>query len=328
MAPSTVNRKAAKASALRNIASPKLKTERKVPPKEPLSTSILFKVARRMVITVSVMLIIYMYNFYQEQQRLNQGRTMASVKENIINSPLGQEKACAPQYRQDVALFPKCAPSKCGRFVSDSIVSEREALELRILAETVFSISQPSGGVAIFDLNSGALSNGTQFVNLFQLMKMKNSNLITQKSLDTFCTVKNKLLQAVSIHFGASPEQLHLTSPVFFTRITNAKARTLNDEYWHPHIDKAVYGTFVYTTLLYLNSFEEEFTGGRFIYLDTSPQQNVTVEPKFGRVSAFTSASENTHMVEPVRSGARLALTIPFSCDPKFAIKDPSTSHH
>lgn len=43
-----------------------------------------------------------------------------------------------------------------------------------------------------------------------------------------------------------------------------------------------------------------------------------------GRVSMFTSGSENVHAVEKVTSGTRYALTVPFTCDPRFAIPDPS----
>ena len=42
-----------------------------------------------------------------------------------------------------------------------------------------------------------------------------------------------------------------------------------------------------------------------------------------GRLSFFTSGSENTHYVEKVRDGTRFALTIAFTCDKKYAIDDP-----
>ena len=42
-----------------------------------------------------------------------------------------------------------------------------------------------------------------------------------------------------------------------------------------------------------------------------------------GRVSMFTSGSENLHYVEKVLSGSRYALTIAFTCDPKSSILDP-----
>lgn len=42
-----------------------------------------------------------------------------------------------------------------------------------------------------------------------------------------------------------------------------------------------------------------------------------------GRVSAFTSGSENLHYVERVTGGTRYAITVSFTCDPKHAIEDP-----
>lgn len=43
-----------------------------------------------------------------------------------------------------------------------------------------------------------------------------------------------------------------------------------------------------------------------------------------GRVSMFTSGSENLHVVEKVQSGTRYALTISFTCDPNAAISNPN----
>lgn len=263
-----------------------------------------------------------MYLFYFKQADHDQNRLMASVSDNIVDVPLIQELPCSDHYVQERTEFPKCAPIRCGRFVGDSIVDEHETMELRLLAETVFGISQPSGGVAIFDLASGALSNGTKFVNLWHLVKKRKNNLISKKSLDTFHIVKNKVIYNLAIQFGISPDQIHLTKPVFFTRITDAPAATLNDQYWHPHVDKVTYGTFVYTSLLYLSTYGNEFKGGRFFFLDN--KRNVTIEPKFGRISAFTSSSENQHMVEQVDSGARFALTIPFTCDKSQAVNIPT----
>lgn len=278
-------------------------------------------IARKLIISALIMLVMYAYVYFKQHSTSNY-QTMASVEDRLNGLPLAHKLDCSDNYSWERKHFPKCSPVRCGRFVSDSIVSEKEATELRILAETVFSISHPSGGVAIFDLHTGALSNGTKFVNLFELIKKKEHKLIKQKSLDVFGAVKDKLAHSISFHFGVSPEQLHLTSPVFFTRITNAKAVTLNDQYYHAHVDKQTYGTFVYTSLIYLSTYKHEFTGGRFIFLDGN--RNVTIEPKFNRVSAFTSAAENSHMVEPVASGVRIALTIPFTCDLKHAIKEPS----
>lgn len=42
-----------------------------------------------------------------------------------------------------------------------------------------------------------------------------------------------------------------------------------------------------------------------------------------GRVSFFTSGSENLHRVEKVQWGTRFAITISFTCDPEHGIGDP-----
>lgn len=43
-----------------------------------------------------------------------------------------------------------------------------------------------------------------------------------------------------------------------------------------------------------------------------------------GRVSFFSSGSENLHQVEKVEWGTRYAITVSFTCDPDYAIADPS----
>lgn len=43
-----------------------------------------------------------------------------------------------------------------------------------------------------------------------------------------------------------------------------------------------------------------------------------------GRVSFFSSGSENLHRVEKVAWGMRYAITVSFTCDPDYAIADPS----
>ena len=96
---------------------------------------------------------------------------------------------------------------------------------------------------------------------------------------------------------------------------------TKHDEYWHKHIDRETYGTFYYTSLLYLSEYEVDFTGGRFMFDDVGFEK--IVEPRLGRLSYFTSGSENQHHVERVETGVRYAITVSFTCDKKHAISDP-----
>lgn len=52
-------------------------------------------------------------------------------------------------------------------------------------------------------------------------------------------------------------------------------------------MDKIAYGSFVYTSLLYLSDFGSDFDGGEFVFVD--PQRNVTIQPTKGRLTMFTS---------------------------------------
>nr|XP_027204894.1 2-oxoglutarate and iron-dependent oxygenase domain-containing protein 3-like [Dermatophagoides pteronyssinus] len=289
---------------------------------------------RKIMISMSIMFIIYIYHYHKDNQSLSLKTTitMASRHDNYLGSPIGKFIQCSTNdYHDDRIRFKQCTPNKCGRFVSDSIVNNNEALELRLFAQTIFTLIRPQGGVAIFDLASGALSNGTQFVNLYKLIKLSPNlqQMIKSKTFDTFHIVRKKLIQTISLTFGIESNHLYLTSPVFFTRIDSRLAKTLNDEYWHPHVDKFTYDSFHYTSLLYLSTYDEEFSGGRFIFMDEQKLDkkisNTTIEPKFGRVSFFTSGSENQHMVEIVSNGERFALTIPFTCDPNKQAILPTT---
>ena len=50
--------------------------------------------------------------------------------------------------------------------------------------------------------------------------------------------VKNKIHKAIAREFGIEPEKLYLTKPTFFSEMTTKPAKTIHDEYWHPHVDK------------------------------------------------------------------------------------------
>lgn len=146
-------------------------------------------------------------------------------------------------------------------------------------------------------------------------------------------SIQKRIAHTIAENFEVPIDALHLTSPTFFSRITPAPAQTLHDEYWHPHVDKQTYESFHYTSLLYLSGYKKEFTGGRFVFIDGPENKTHSiVEPKRGRVSAFTSGAENLHQVEMVGTGTRFAITISFTCDPSHAIYDvgqsmPEVSH-
>uniref|UniRef100_A0A8C3GAY8 2-oxoglutarate and iron dependent oxygenase domain containing 3 n=1 Tax=Cyclopterus lumpus TaxID=8103 RepID=A0A8C3GAY8_CYCLU len=179
----------------------------------------------------------------------------------------------------------------------------------RRLAERGLALAGSDGGV---NLHSGALSMGKQFVNIYRWEKFSC----------LFLNVRERIQAIIAETFGLDPTLLYLTKPTFFSRINSTIAKTQHDEYWHPHIDKVTYGSFDYTSLLYLSDYGSDFTGGRFIFMDENA--NRTVEPRAGRVSFFSSGTENLHRVEKVEWGTRFAITVSFTCDPAHGISDPA----
>ncbi|XP_048346048.1 2-oxoglutarate and iron-dependent oxygenase domain-containing protein 3 isoform X2 [Sphaerodactylus townsendi] len=217
------------------------------------------------------------------------------LKDKFIEVP------CSEDYDSH-KRFEGCTPRKCGRGITDAIISRGEAERIRRLAEKGLSLGGSDGGASILDLHSGALSLGKHFVNMYS-------------------ELRQRIQQKIALTFGISSASMYLTKPTFFSRINSSEAKTTHDEYWHPHIDKVTYGSFDYTSLLYLSDYTEDFGGGRFVFMDEGA--NRTVEPRAGRVSFFTSGTENLHRVEKVHWGTRYAITISFTCNPDHGIGDP-----
>ncbi|XP_061764824.1 urotensin-2 receptor 2 isoform X3 [Nerophis ophidion] len=175
---------------------------------------------------------------------------------------------------------------------------------------------------SILDLHSGALSMGKQFVNIYRYFGDQIQEVFTEEDFQLYRNVRERIQTVIAETFGLDQTLMYLTKPTFFSRINSTTAKTQHDEYWHPHIDKVTYGSFDYTSLLYLSDYGSDFTGGRFVFMDQNG--NKTVEPRAGRVSFFSSGSENLHRVETVSWGTRYAITVSFTCDPTQAIADPA----
>ncbi|XP_038012699.1 LOW QUALITY PROTEIN: 2-oxoglutarate and iron-dependent oxygenase domain-containing protein 3 [Motacilla alba alba] len=230
------------------------------------------------------------------------------------------EVPCSEDYESH-KRFAGCTPRKCGRGVTDAVITREEAERIRRIAERGLSLGGSDGGASILDLHSGALSLGKHFVNLYRYFGDKIKDIFTEEDFALYRDVRQRIQQRIAQVFGISSSALYLTKPTFFSRMNSTGAKTTHDEYWHPHVDKVTYGSFDYTSLLYLSDYSKDFGGGRFVFMDAD--SNRTVEPRAGRVSFFTSGSENLHRVERVLWGTRFAITISFSCDPQHGIGDP-----
>ncbi|XP_038633040.1 urotensin-2 receptor 2 isoform X2 [Scyliorhinus canicula] len=231
------------------------------------------------------------------------------------------EVPCSKDY-ENYKRFAGCTPTKCGRAVKDTVVDREEAERILRIAKKGLSLGGSDGGASILDLHSGALSMGKQFVNIYRYFVEQIKDIFDEEDFALYSDVRWRIQQVIAETFGLDSTRLHLTKPTFFSRMNNTEAKTMHDEYWHPHIDKVTYGSFDYTSLLYLSDYRTDFGGGRFVFVDELA--NRTVEPRIGRVSFFTSGSENLHYVEKVEWGTRYAITVSFSCDPAQAIEDPS----
>ncbi|CAK9819035.1 2-oxoglutarate and iron-dependent oxygenase domain-containing protein 3 [Anthophora quadrimaculata] len=250
-----------------------------------------------------------------------QGKEIYLAKQKEILLSRTQNVECSSDYESEISKYPECVPEKCGRIISDKLVSSTETDVLLKIAVNGLNLGGSDGGASILDLHSGILSKGQGFINIYKLPEAKK--IFNSADFAIYKVVKTKIQHAVAHNFGVPSNKIHLTKPTFFSRMTNMSAKTIHDEYWHPHVDKETHESFHYTTLLYLNDFGRDFEGGRFIFIDKN-NVNTTVEPRKGRVSMFTSGSENLHAVEKVQSGTRYALTVSFTCDPNSAISDPN----
>ncbi|KAK1163868.1 urotensin-2 receptor 2 [Acipenser oxyrinchus oxyrinchus] len=244
----------------------------------------------------------------------------------VRQSHLLQEKKffevpCSEDY-ENYQRYPGCTPQKCGRAVTDTVVTREEAERMRRIAERGLALGGSDGGASILDLHSGALSRGQHFVNIYRYFGDQIKDVFSEEDFQLYRTMRQRIQEAVARTFGLDVSRLYLTKPTFFSRMNGTEAKTAHDEYWHPHIDKVTYGSFDYTSLLYLSDYGSDFGGGRFVFMDGVA--NRTVEPRSGRVSFFSSGSENLHRVEKVRWGTRFAITVSFTCDPAHAITDPA----
>ncbi|KAM6050458.1 2-oxoglutarate and iron-dependent oxygenase domain-containing protein 3 isoform 3-T3 [Chlamydotis macqueenii] len=171
--------------------------------------------------------------------------------------------------------FEGCTPRKCGRGVTDAVITREEAERIRRIAERGLSLGGSDGGdpleflsvlwlhnlpvcldysacwdlwlnscheccqASILDLHSGALSLGKHFVNLYRYFEDKIQDIFTEEDFALYRDVRLRIQQRIAQAFGISSASMYLTKPTFFSRINNTEAKTTHDEYWHPHVDKA-----------------------------------------------------------------------------------------
>jgi len=260
---------------------------------------------------------------------------------STYNTPNFQELDCSEEYSTSPPTSDNCTPTKCGRLVLDGVLTDEELEVLTSIATDGTMIAGGgAGGASIIELHTSSASAGENFISLFNRAKQGHEETIegmegiySEYNMQKYKEIKEKLMGVVAETWGIDQGRLNLAAPTFFSRLTNKKAVTENDQYWHKHVDTLQYRVFHYTGLVYLSDYSTDFEGGRFIF-DTvdrnskfkakgHPTQQI-VEPKKGRFSVFTSGHENPHHVERVSDGIRYAFTMGFTCNSEFKIDDPA----
>ena len=180
--------------------------------------------------------------------------------EELQPGALRSTPCSAKSYRPPVrGCTPK--PAACGQLVLDDFLSANEVEQLREIAERGMSMGGGSGGPTILDLQSGALSLQDKFIDVWMAFNYSKRKAYTRSELAVYRATTERLAAEVERTFGVSGVQL--TSPTFFSRISADKPPLIpNDEYWHSHVDKDQYGSFVYTALVYLSERGVDFDGG------------------------------------------------------------------
>lgn len=229
-----------------------------------------------------------------------------------------------------VSLNPKCFSSECMRIVMDGEVEQEKVAHLLDMAKRGMGSRSEDGigGPTIMDINTGYIRDTNGLDNLFAA----ENKIVTERDFQTYSEVIHRLKALIESNFGI--EEVYFTAPTFITRLDGRaewQPQEIHDEYWHVHTDMNNTAHYQYSGLMYLNTFEEDFTGGRLVFVDANDEITPThiIEPRAGRIALFSSGQENPHFVERLTGGQRFVLAFWFSCVPskQFEIFLDGKSH-
>ena len=168
------------------------------------------------------------------------------------------------------------------------------------------------------DLNVGMLRDAGGLKLLYP-QDGSEQNVFNQDQLKLYKDAMERIRTRVAHEFGLS--RLYFTAPTFITRLVGNpqwQPQEIHDEYWHPHVDKQNTDHYDYSGLVYLSNHGTDFTGGELAFIDKDADGRTvanTVQPRAGRLAAFTSGDENLHHARKVETGVRYVMSMWFTCD-------------
>ncbi|RWS05276.1 2-oxoglutarate and iron-dependent oxygenase domain-containing protein 3-like protein, partial [Dinothrombium tinctorium] len=209
----------------------------------------------------------------------------ASANEFISGIRFHHVNCSVKGYRREKEL--NVAPLHCGTMVSDMIIDAHEALKLRDLVK----ISIQSIG---YSRKNYPESLNIKRVRLYEIfVRGERKGFFNESHFEIIKKVSEIVKRAVSLTFGL-PEQKLFFAPI--SEATRFKSVTEFQEF--RHVDKVRAPTLVVTSIIWLSTSGDHFTGGELEFLTDSP---ILLEPKLGRFAAWTSSYENPHAVREMK---------------------------
>lgn len=220
---------------------------------------------------------------------------------------------CSHDYSSDRDLYGDCLTSHCGLVTYN--LSSNDALLANELFTQVFSELSHSTSTAltIVDLASNTVTNNNN--KTVQVRKSNKVHQLTEQFVDKVgASVRFMAVEKFGL---PNTNSLRLARPLLLSQIRPTSS--LNHAYTHFHADQLSHAdttAFHYTTVIYLDTQFDNFTGGS---LEFSSQ--ITIRPTVGLAVLFTSGEENMHRVTRVENGQRRAITVFMTCDKHFSLE-------
>ena len=239
---------------------------------------------------------------------------------------------CSTEYDKERQLYPSCIPIKCGRAVRNTGELFKPWIE-RVSAQAKYLFKQENMSVSILDVDTR------------KMLDDGNLRLVEQKKLERTKSLISEMvpwvLQTISRDYNI--RGLGLTGPLLISRISSMGQNLSHEDnldYTSSHVDlysykvgfndnvmgttfKLISSSFQ-ETLIHMTSIlylQEPHDGGQLQFEARAGQAIQQVRPVQGRLVTFTSGEENTHSVEEVRAGVRMALTMFWTCDQDYFIQ-------
>lgn len=127
----------------------------------PVPTFPYQRVWSRCILIVGVLFIVW-YNS-------KDGKEISLARQKDVLLTRIQNVECSDDYKAELNKYSGCVPEKCGRIVTDKLISSTESDVLLRIAINGLNLGGSDGGASILDLHSGALSKGSGFVNIYTL---------------------------------------------------------------------------------------------------------------------------------------------------------------